>query len=180
MVVLARRTTGLPYAIGSAEALPVASQSVRLVSVGSAVHWFDQARFFEEARRVLHPDGVVIIYDHAGVHLPDDGAFATWAQTVYTARYPTPPRGSMARSTPGPAGFIRCFSETWVDTVTFSHDTLVEYLMTQSNIVDAIETGRETEQAVRSWLAASTTQFFTGSTSRGFGFFAMAEGLVVA
>jgi len=180
MVVLARRTTGLPYVIGSAEALPVASRSAGLVSVGSAVHWFDQTRFFEEAQRVLQPDGAVIIYDHAGIHLPDDDAFATWARTIYAARYPAPARGSMAASTPHPTGFDRSFAETWVDAVTFTHETLVDYLMTQSNVVDAIETAREPEDAVRSWLAASTAQFFTGSTSRGFAFFAMAEALLVA
>jgi len=175
MVELARESTGLPYVVGAAEALPLATRRATLVAVGSAVHWFDQSRFFDEARRILRPDGVVILYDHAGIHLADDDAFAVWARTEYAARYPTPPRGSMAGSTTQRQGLERCFGETWVDSVAFPHGALVDYLMTHSNVVDAIETGRESEDAVRSWLKAATARFFDGSGPRAFSFFVMAE-----
>ena len=39
MVARARADTGLPYAVASAEALPIATGAVDLVTVGSAVHW---------------------------------------------------------------------------------------------------------------------------------------------
>lgn len=177
MVELARESADVPYVIGAAEALPLASRAATLVAVGSAVHWFDQAHFFDEARRVLKPDGVVILYDHAGVHLPEDDAFAEWARTDYAARYPTPPRGSMAGSTTHRQGLERCFRETWVDHVALTHGQLVDYLMTHSNVVDTIEAGRETEDAVRSWLDAATARFFEGREPKAFGFFAMAEAL---
>ncbi len=177
MLAVASRSDGLPYVVGAAEALPVAASAATLVAAGSAVHWFDQARFFDEARRVLRPDGVVILYDHAGVHVPGDASFGEWASTEYAARYPTPPRGSMAGNTLPPAGLARCFSETWIDTVEFTPAGLVDYLLTHTNVVEAIETGREAEDDVRSWLADATARFFDAGKARIFGFFVMAEAL---
>jgi ubiquinone/menaquinone biosynthesis C-methylase UbiE len=52
------------YHIGSAEQLPVEDQSCDLLSVGSALHWFDQERFLAEASRVAKPEAWLVIYDH--------------------------------------------------------------------------------------------------------------------
>ncbi len=139
--------------------------------------WFDQHRFFTEARRVLGHDGVLVLYEHAAVHLPDDERFSDWLRTDYVARYPTPSRGTIAGTTGQPDGFRRWFSDTWVDTVAFTHDGLVSYLMTQSDVVDAIESGREPEDAVRSWLATATARHFSTRNERPFGFYVLAEAL---
>ncbi|CAA9290738.1 MAG: hypothetical protein AVDCRST_MAG41-4331, partial [uncultured Corynebacteriales bacterium] len=66
MVAWARRTTGLPYAVGSAEALPVADRSVDLVAVSSGVHWFAAGPVAAEAARVLRPGGALLLYEYAG------------------------------------------------------------------------------------------------------------------
>jgi SAM-dependent methyltransferase len=177
MLALARHATGLPFAVGTGEALPVAGHVASLVTVSSAVHWFDQQRFFTEARRLLAQDGVLMLYDHAAVHLPDDERFAEWLRTDYVARYPAPARGTITGATGEPDGFRRCFHDTWVDTVVFTHEGLVTYLMTHSNVVEAIESGREAEDAVRSWLSAATAQYFSTSRERPFGFYVLAEAL---
>lgn len=45
-----------------AETLPVAGQSLQLVTVSQAVHYFKLAEFFKEVDRVLVPNGVCAIY----------------------------------------------------------------------------------------------------------------------
>ena len=50
---------GVSYRVASAEASGLEAASVDLVTVGQALHWFDTARFFAEASRVLVPDGCV-------------------------------------------------------------------------------------------------------------------------
>ncbi len=47
------------YRAAPAEQLPVPDASVDLVSVASALHWFDLDRFYPEVRRVLAPGGVL-------------------------------------------------------------------------------------------------------------------------
>jgi SAM-dependent methyltransferase len=47
------------YRVEPAEASTHADGSVDLIAVAQALHWFDLARFYAEARRVLKPGGVI-------------------------------------------------------------------------------------------------------------------------
>lgn len=53
------------FAVEAAEACSLKDQSVDLVAVAQAYHWFDQQRFCAEARRVLRPEGLVAIWSYA-------------------------------------------------------------------------------------------------------------------
>ena len=53
------------YAVESAEACSLGDHTANLVTVAQAYHWFDHARFCDEARRVLAPDGVAALWSYA-------------------------------------------------------------------------------------------------------------------
>lgn len=177
MLGVAREWSLLPYVVGTAEALPIGSHVASLLTVSSAIHWFDRRPFFAEAQRILTADGVIAIYEHAGLHLPDDDTFVAWICDEYLERYPTPPRGAIAGTTEEPEGLRRIFHDRWIDTVDFSHEQLVAYMMTQSNIVDAIEAGHASDETTRGWLTTSTARFFDPLEQRSFGFHVLAEAL---
>lgn len=50
------------YRICPAEHTPFDDQSFDLITVATAFHWLDQARFFQEVERVLKPQGVLAIW----------------------------------------------------------------------------------------------------------------------
>ncbi len=50
--------------VAPAEASGLAEQSVDLVTVAQALHWFDFERFYAELRRVLVPGGVVAVWSY--------------------------------------------------------------------------------------------------------------------
>ena len=50
------------YRVAPAEDSGLGVASVDLITVAQALHWFDTVRFFEEARRVLKPGGVVAVW----------------------------------------------------------------------------------------------------------------------
>lgn len=52
----------ISYAVAPAEQTEIPSHSVDLITVAQAVHWFDMERFYQEARRVLRPDGMLAIW----------------------------------------------------------------------------------------------------------------------
>ena len=54
----------IAYRVEPAEQTSLAARSVDLVTVAVAVHWFDFERFYQEARRVLKPDGVIAVWTY--------------------------------------------------------------------------------------------------------------------
>jgi SAM-dependent methyltransferase len=62
---------GVPVAAGLAEALPLATASVDLLTVAQGFHWFDGPRAFAECRRVLRPGGhLALIWNERDESVP--------------------------------------------------------------------------------------------------------------
>ena len=59
-------------AVEPAEKTALAEDSVQLVAIAQALHWFDRERFFAECRRVLTPGGVLAAWGY-GDFLPPEG-----------------------------------------------------------------------------------------------------------
>ncbi|CAN5214328.1 class I SAM-dependent methyltransferase [soil metagenome] len=55
------------YSVAPAEASGLPDNSVDLITVGQAVHWFDFERFYAEARRVAKPEALILIWGY-GLH----------------------------------------------------------------------------------------------------------------
>ncbi|XP_070561273.1 putative methyltransferase DDB_G0268948 isoform X2 [Ptychodera flava] len=58
--------SNVEFSVGSCEAIPVDALSVDLITVGTAVHWFDLDKFYKEVDRVLKPGGALAIYTYNG------------------------------------------------------------------------------------------------------------------
>ena len=65
----AARRRGVHYAVASAEDSPLENESIELVTVAQALHWFDRSRFWEEVRRVLVAGGAVAAWSYHGFHI---------------------------------------------------------------------------------------------------------------
>lgn len=64
LIAEALRHSTVDYRVGNALQLRVDSGSVDLLTVGNALHWFDQAAFWKEVERVLKPGGVLAVLQH--------------------------------------------------------------------------------------------------------------------
>jgi SAM-dependent methyltransferase len=61
---------GISYRVAPAEASRIDPNSVDLILVAQALHWFDMERFFTEVKRVLKQNGILAIstYTHVSVN----------------------------------------------------------------------------------------------------------------
>jgi len=63
-----QNATGHPkikYMVASAENSGIESNSVDLLTVATAIHWFNLAKFYAEAKRTLKPEGTLAIWNYA-------------------------------------------------------------------------------------------------------------------
>ena len=59
----------IEYRVAPAEASGLASDSIDLVTVAAAIHWFDLPRFYEEVRRVARDGAVVAAWTYHVAHV---------------------------------------------------------------------------------------------------------------
>ena len=57
------------YRIGLAEDSGLPDNSVDLITVAQALHWFDLGRFYSEVRRILTPDGFIATWSYGGLQI---------------------------------------------------------------------------------------------------------------
>jgi SAM-dependent methyltransferase len=145
----------ISYRLGLAEELNFGAGEFDLVSAGSALHWFDQDRFFTQCRKVLTPAGVLAVYnDHFTAHMQNVSACKRWMRTRFAKRFPQPWRGmrDLNETKAVACGFEIAQRVSFSHLVPFLRGELIAYLLTRSNTLAAIASGRETEQSIVHWL----------------------------
>ena len=60
----AKQAHGLFYLVNLAEQTPFSDQSLDLITVAQALHWFDLDRFYPEVRRILKPGGLLAVWTY--------------------------------------------------------------------------------------------------------------------
>lgn len=60
------------YLVAPAEEIYLEDETVDMVTVATALHWFDKPRFFNEVKRVLKPGGVLAVWSYAETKISDD------------------------------------------------------------------------------------------------------------
>jgi SAM-dependent methyltransferase len=64
MIAQAPRDPKIEYRVSEAEDSDIEAHSVDLVTVASAIHWFDLNKFYTEVRRVVKPGGVIAAWTY--------------------------------------------------------------------------------------------------------------------
>jgi ubiquinone/menaquinone biosynthesis C-methylase UbiE len=71
------------FRVAPAEDSGLADQSVRLITVAQALHWFDLTRFYAEVVRVLGPGGVLAVWAY-GINQVEGDAINQLVQNFYS------------------------------------------------------------------------------------------------
>jgi SAM-dependent methyltransferase len=166
MLRLARSVApGALFAAGRAEALPVRSQSIDLVTAAGSLNYVDLDRFFPEARRVLAPGGVLVVYDFGqGRCFSSSPALAAWF-AGFSTRHPLP-EGSARALDPAilaslDGGFLVDDRLEFELALPFDAGSYVDYVMSEANVAHAVRGGAG-EAALREWCARTLDPVFGG------------------
>jgi SAM-dependent methyltransferase len=167
MLASAQAAPGVSYSRAGAEQLPFPDATFDAVTVCSGIHWFDQSSFFAEAARVLRRDGWVGLYDHYFLgEMVGVQEFSEWVGELMQ-RYPLPPRNRQVGdpSAETPSGYVVVGENSFVDEIEMTAEEFVDFQVTISNLVNAVEQGASREE-LRQWLLASTASMFDGAETR--------------
>ncbi|MGH8015984.1 MAG: class I SAM-dependent methyltransferase, partial [Candidatus Zixiibacteriota bacterium] len=161
MLAIAAKHPKIKYQKANAENLPFGNMTFDLITVGLAMHWFDQIKFLKEAARVLLPNGWLVIYNNEfKPELINDPEFLYWYNNSYLIRYPNPPRKNAIQfdETRASQGFDFLGKAVFKNDIEMTQEQLVAYLTSQSNIIAKVEQGGERIKEVEKWLYNSTQE----------------------
>jgi SAM-dependent methyltransferase len=171
MIALADSGPRIEYMVASAEKLPFAENEFEMVTLSSAFHWLDKEKFLKEAARVLRPGGWLVVYDnYVSGQMEENQGFQTWYREDYLKKYPPPPRTwpAFTAEDSARANFHLLGKEHYQNSLSFSVGQMVDYLLSHSNVIAAVECGSQEIGDVRRWLTESIEPLFAGRKEGNF------------
>lgn len=154
------------YCVASAEAIPFHEASFDLATVGLAFHWFHQTEFLLEAHRVLKEGAWLVIYTSGFLgEMGENSEFSEWAQNVYPEKFPTPSRYKydVTVETVEPFGFRLQSMEHFTHNESMRAEQLTGYLLTQTNVIAAVESGTLPLATAANWIQEGIEPFFNNN-----------------
>jgi SAM-dependent methyltransferase len=167
MIRAARRVSpGARFVVASAEAMPLASRTVELLTAAGSLNFVGTLdAVWIEARRVLARRGALAVYDFStGRSFAGRPELDEWFET-FLARYPRP--RSQARPLSPEIlsviadGFAVERAETFEASLPMTCESYVSYLLTETNVQEAVRAGTPLE-SVRSWCMTGLSPVFAG------------------
>jgi len=163
MITVSRKEPRVEYVVAGGDQLPFADQRFDLMTLSQAFHWMDRERFLKEARRVLRSEGWLIVYDNYFLgRMANNPAFEGWFRENYPKRFPAPAKGALRfdERDAENEGFHLSKHDQYPNSIRFGLTGLVDYLMTHSNVIAAVEFGIEDLAEVRHWLTENISRFY--------------------
>lgn len=125
------------YLVAAAEACPLPNDSVDLVTVAQAVHWFDRPRFYSEVRRVARSGGVLAVWSYglATITPEVDRLVGELYEPIVGAYWPPERRLIEERYATIEFPFKEVTGPSFAMTAAWTLDDLLGYLGTWSSVV---------------------------------------------
>lgn len=130
----AQAAAHVEYVVASAEAMPLGDDSVDLITVAQALHWFDQAAFYQNAWRLLKPRGVLAVWNYNLAHVdPGVDDVVRWYYHEVVGPYWPPERAQVEQGYPPiPAPFTSMQAPEFAMQANWNLHDLLGYLSTWS------------------------------------------------
>jgi SAM-dependent methyltransferase len=163
MLRLARRADRLHYLASSAEAPPFRPGSFDLIAACGSMDWVDRARFLPTAAELLVSGGWLVPLDFGDTGRSGEiPALGPWYEGSFLRTYPRPPARDPMVTTEEAAGcgFTEPANHTFASGCSFTAQQYADFLMTESNVIAAVEYGGQRADRVRGWLEEQLTPLF--------------------
>jgi SAM-dependent methyltransferase len=168
MLLRARRAEHLHYLASTAEDLPFRDGSFDLVAACGSIDWVDRGRFLPRAAELLVGGGWLVPLDFGDARRSTDVPdLRRWHEEVFQPAFPCPASQDPMVTSDEAArfGFAPPTHQTFDSPCSFTASRYADFLMTESNVIAAVEYGERSAEEIRGWLEAEVSGLF-GAESR--------------
>lgn len=165
----ARRADGVRYVVSGAEALPFRDGCFDLIVACGSMDWVDRPRFIPRAAEVLASGGWLVSLDFGDTgRSPEIPGLARWYDEAFQKAFPRPPASDPMITADEAAahGFGVPAHCDFASECSFTAARYADFLMTESNVIAAVEYGDGDEGRLRAWLESDLEPLFGGESRR--------------
>ena len=160
------RADAVSYVASVAETPPFLEGSFDLVVACGSMDWIDRTRFMPRATELVVSGGWLVSLDFGDAgRSPEVAGLARWYDEVLRMRYPRPPALDPMITAHEAAryGFAPPAHRALAMACPFTAAEYAAFLMTESNVIAAVEYGGEDAAGARAWLEAELAPLFAGA-----------------
>lgn len=150
---------------GKAEEAPFPEDFFDIATASGSINWIDPRLFLPSMSRQIKAGGWLIIYDDAiSSRSAGDESFAQWYNNEYLAAFPKPFRKEEKWDAELLAPYSFCIVKQEEDAhrVTMNQEEFLRFMITQSNVVSAVERGERSLESVKEWFRQTLERIFRG------------------
>jgi SAM-dependent methyltransferase len=157
------RPSRLRYVASEAETPPFRPRTFGLAVACGSIDWVDRPRFVPRVAELLERGGWLVPLDFGDTgRSPEVPGLARWYDEVFQARYPRPAsRDPLVTAQEARRhGFEAPVHREFASFASFTAAQYAAFLMTESNVIAAVEYGSEAADRVRAWLGSELLALF--------------------
>jgi SAM-dependent methyltransferase len=162
------RASRVRYVASEAETPPFGRGTFGLVVACGSIDWVDRSRFVPRAAELLEKGGWLVPLDFGDTgRSPEVPDLARWYDDAFQARYPRPASRdpTITAEEAHRHGFEAPVRREFASVASFTARQYAAFLMTESNVIAAVEFGSEAAERVRARLETELLSLF-GEGSR--------------
>lgn len=150
-----------------AEESPFRDDLFDIVTASGCINWIDPRMFLPLMSKQIKMNGWLIIYDDSfSGRMTDSERFVEWYNDEYLVMFPKPSRNeekwddALVR----PYHFSTVKQEMYSHTVAMNQKEFINFIITQSNVISAVEQGEKSLESVKDWFDKTLEAIFSGGS----------------
>lgn len=158
---------GIHFIKNRAEDMAFGEEYFDIATVSGAVNWINKNIFLTTVKKLLKKSGWLVIYDNfISDKMVDVPLYKEWFHNEFLVQYPKPPRNEekWSNTDVNLLGFHIQKQDEYSNTLRMDQDRFIKFMLTQSNVIAAVEQGDNTLEDVKAWFQNTLEKVFDGNT----------------
>ena len=157
--------SGFTFYAAKAEETALSETPYDIVTAGGVINWVDKDKFLKNMDLVTAENALLIIYDFwISDKMSGNNAYTEWFHNLWLTNFPKPPRKEdVWRQSDMPAEFVIKKQVTYQMQHSFSLESFIRFMMTQSNVNSQIQAHHRTEAEIYGLMEQTLSPIFHGT-----------------
>ncbi len=157
------------FCAAKAEETPVPPEPYDIVTAAGVVNWVERDKFLTRMAEVMRKNGLLLVYDFwitdritgESARGANGSRYTNWYRNEYLRRFPKPKRDEKVWTQEDLGTYFDMEKQTIYETAyPFGQEGFIDFMMIQSNVNEAVESGGADEREIREWMRFTLAPIF--------------------